>query len=564
MIDQSASNDVTSALNAHFHSSAGTCPSCGQDIPADRIQEISGRIAARDREQTIALTARLEDRFLAEKTQAEADAKADIEFEKRQSAEREARAIQKAKSEAETLLNTKLAEAERVRQESISAERLRLDEAVTARRMAEEQTSSLQGQMRQQQEANLAAIQALRAESILREASIRVQAKQSAEAAATDRLAALEAAHRDSDAALQSRLLEAETAKTAAQQNEIGLSARLDALEKSKATEIAELKATAAAEAEGIRVEAEKRVTGQFNALLAEKDKAVASAAAKASQAEQDLKALVQQHEHTLTERLNSQRGVLEKAMDEAVNTERARAFEENQKLTGKVNDLQRALEKKTNEELGEGAEINLFESLTKAFPGDKIDRIPKGEPGADILHVVMLRGQACGAIVYDSKNHKGFRSEHVSKLRADQLAAKAEHAILSLHKFPEGTRQLHVRDGVLLANPARVVMLATILRQHIAHVHTLRLSAFEREMKTSALYDFINSEQYTHLVQRVDERTSDLLREQEKEIKWHENHWRREGETLRAIQKARADLDNAIAGIVGVAERDGALAEAS
>src|ERR1700739_3327026 len=63
--------------------------------------------------------------------------------------------------------------------------------------------------------------------------------------------------------------------------------------------------------------------------------------------------------------------------------------------------------------------------------------------------HVVMFRGKECGTILYDSKNHNQFRTDHVSKLRADQLSAKADHAILSTHKFPQGTRQLHFQAGL-------------------------------------------------------------------------------------------------------------------
>ena len=75
----------------------------------------------------------------------------------------------------------------------------------------------------------------------------------------------------------------------------------------------------------------------------------------------------------------------MEKAKDDAVNVEKAKAFEETQKLSNKVDELQRALDKKTDEELGEGAEIDLFEALKKEFPDDRIERIAKGSPGADV-----------------------------------------------------------------------------------------------------------------------------------------------------------------------------------
>jgi hypothetical protein len=256
---------------------------------------------------------------------------------------------------------------------------------------------------------------------------------------------------------------------------------------------------------------------------------------------------------------LKVQREVLDKAKDDAVNAEKARAFEENQKLTDKVNDLQRALENKTAEELGEGAEIDLCDALKKEFPSDDIQRIPKGTPGADIIHVVMLSGKKCGTIIYDSKNHNQFRWEHVTKLRADQLAARAEHAILSTRKFPQGTRQLHLHDGVVLANPARVVLIATMIRQHLVQLHAQRVSDIERDSKTAALYEFIISERCGSLLSRIDERGDDLLEEQQKEVKWHENHWKREGEAIRGIQKAKADLENQVNLIIGTSSKDAA-----
>ena len=218
------------------------------------------------------------------------------------------------------------------------------------------------------------------------------------------------------------------------------------------------------------------------------------------------------------------------------------------------MNELQRALEKKTNEELGEGAEIDLFEALKKEFPNDRIERVAKGAPGADILHGVMHSGRECGTIIYDSKNHKMFRNEHVTKLLEDQLAAKAEHAILSTHKFPAGTRQLHMQDGVLVANPARVVSVVTLIRRHLLQAHTLRLSSAEQERKTAALYAFITSERCTQLLSRIDAQADELLEQQVKERKWHDAAWKKEGELIRSIQKVQAELSNEISCIIGTA----------
>ena len=216
------------------------------------------------------------------------------------------------------------------------------------------------------------------------------------------------------------------------------------------------------------------------------------------------------------------------------------------------------ALDKKTAEELGEGAEIDLYEVLKADFDSDRIERINKGQPGADILHVVIHNGKECGKIIYDSKNHNAWRNDFVSKLATDQMAAKAEHAILSTRKFPSGKRHLDVQDGVILASPSRVAAVVHIVRQHLVQTHTLRLSNEARTQKTAALYSFITSERCNDLFARIDTHTDDLLGMQLKEQKAHNTMWKRQGELIRSVQKVRAELCNEIDMIIGTAEARG------
>ena len=115
-----------------------------------------------------------------------------------------------------------------------------------------------------------------------------------------------------------------------------------------------------------------------------------------------------------------------------------------------------------------------------------------------------------------------------------------------------------------MLANPARVVALVTIIRQHLLQLHTLRISKVQREKKTAALYEFITSARSKQLLDRVDQRASALLDLQEKEIRWHENNWEHQGTAIRAIQKAKADLTGEINAILGVAESETERREAS
>jgi hypothetical protein len=47
------------------------------------------------------------------------------------------------------------------------------------------------------------------------------------------------------------------------------------------------------------------------------------------------------------------------------------------------------------------------------------------------------------------------------------------------------------------------------------------------------------------------------LLELQVKEKKWHEAVWKKEGEAIRSIQKAKAEISTEISGILGTAAED-------
>src|SRR5713226_1084626 len=124
-------------LPSHPHFGPESCPTCGQEIPPDKLEEISGKIAAREREQTLAITAQLEQQYAIEKTNADAKAKADLESERKQSAAREALARDEAQKAAEKLIRERQAEAERTHSELVARWQQQLAEAESARKSAE-------------------------------------------------------------------------------------------------------------------------------------------------------------------------------------------------------------------------------------------------------------------------------------------------------------------------------------------------------------------------------------------------------------------------------------------
>jgi hypothetical protein len=368
------------------------------------------------------------------------------------------------------------------------------------------------------------------------------------------RLAARERALSDAASAAAAQQIAAERAQTQA--------AAAAAIEKARQESAASIKKTieesaikeAAARAAG---KAEAHSALQEKLTAAERAKAEAETATRGAQTE--IAALKADRDKAINDRVQEVREAMEKDKTGALNAKDARHVEETQKLTSQLEAIKRQLEKKTAEELGEGAEVELFDALRSEFEGegDRLERVGKGASGADIIHTVVHNGRECGKIIYDSKNSTAWRDDYVSKLIQDQTAAKADYAVLSTFKFPAGAKQVEVRESVVIVNPARAVAIAQIMRKQLVQVYTLRLSKSERAKKMAALFDYVTSPRFAHLLERVESQTEALLRHQEKEIKAHQAHWKHEGTLLRSIQKVKAELANEIDGIIGISEPD-------
>ncbi|QHO73608.1 hypothetical protein ACH79_14070 [Bradyrhizobium sp. CCBAU 051011] len=505
---------------------AEACPTCDQPIPHDRFDEIKARIQSRERERADEITARLQEQHAREKEAA-------IEQERKASEVKVAEAQQAGRLAAEIEAADRIAaveQANRAAQAQIRAELVAAQEATAGA---------------------TAVIERMKEEAADRERAIRAEAKQAADIAAQGKLEESERRMKEMQGALNQRIEAADAAKMKAESTAAALETALAKQRDDHTTALADLKKAAAEREAAIRQELElaaaAAVQEQIENLERAKTKAEAGAATAARQVEQ----LQQAHR----DQLQQERDVWQKAVDDAVNAEKAAAFEERLKIQTKFEELKRAYEQKTAEELGEGAEIDLFEALKAEFEGDRIERINKGQPGADVLHTVLHNGKECGKIIYDSKNHQQWRTEFATKLASDQMAAKAEHAVLSTSKFPKGARQLHVQDGVILAGPARVVALVQVIRRHLVQTHTLRLSNDERVKKTATLYDFITSERCADILARIDTHTDALLDLQVKEKKAHDAAWKKQGELIRSVQRVRSEFTNEIDAIVGTAD---------
>lgn len=495
---------AASLPSAHTHFD-DQCPVCDHEIPPDRLEEVHGRYAVRMREQAAEATAQLREQYGKDRAQAEAKAKTDLEEalkrQREEGAAREKAIREEEERKRDALLAERLAQADATHKEREAASSARATQAEGRAKAANEASDALKLELEQVRHDGAETLEKERRAAAEREAAARAAGKTEAEQAADTRVKAAETAAATAIANANTKVAES----TAAQQK--------------------------LAEDWGAKVD--EAVTARQTA-------------------EQQVQALTQSREADIAARVAEAREALGKQHTEDQLAKDKVHFDQTQKLLATVADLQRKLENQKSNELGEGAEIKLYDALKEAFPGDKIRRVEKGAPGADIVHEIVENNKVCGKIVYDSKNRNAWQNTFAVKLRADQIAEKADHAILSTNKFPKDARELHLHEGVIIACPARVVMLATMLRDHIVQTHALRLGNEAREAKTEKLYEFITSPQCQQLLETVETLVHKIEQVDADEVKAQRAVTLKRGSLLKDILKANGGFRYTLDSIIG------------
>jgi hypothetical protein len=236
----------------------------------------------------------------------------------------------------------------------------------------------------------------------------------------------------------------------------------------------------------------------------------------------------------------------------EALNAEKQRSYAEKLKLTEQLEDMKRRLEKKTAGDLGDEAELDLFDALKREFAGDQIARVPKGRTGPDIIHRIVHNGTVCGTIVYDCKNHRRWLNHFTTKLRKD--AEAADHAVLVTTVFPAASQQrlLATKDGVLIVAPHMAVAVAHLLRRQTIQIHGLRLTNEGRAEKAQQLYAFVTSDRANHLWSKIAGATNELLALDHSEKITHEKIWGRRADLIRDLKEAHRSFGETVDRVIG------------
>jgi hypothetical protein len=334
------------------------------------------------------------------------------------------------------------------------------------------------------------------------------------------------------------------------------------ALEEKFAKDV-QAKCDAAAQAERLRAATElKQAKDALAKATQEQLRATKTAEAALANEEKLKQQLQKEAEKERKREIAEQRDLLEREHQRELSKVRTEYARETEKVQKKIEALERQIKKQTSNELGEGGEVDLFEKLREEFPDDKVRRVPKGEAGADVHQQVIYKGEVCGLIIADSKNRMAWQRNFATKLREDQVAANADHAILTTTVFPAGRKELCIEEGVIVVNPLRAVYVVNLLRTALIKMHTRGLSLKEREGKMEELYQWITSEPYAQKLNDALRMTGELLELDVQEQKEHQNVWKKRGRLSVKLRDTLRDIESEASAIVE-GNHEGILVEA-
>jgi len=269
------------------------------------------------------------------------------------------------------------------------------------------------------------------------------------------------------------------------------------------------------------------------------------------------LRQRVAEQELELQKRLLEERKKLEEELRRRMDAEfelRLREKEETiRQLQKALEEAHRKADQGSQQVQGEALETWIEERLQRHFPADRIEPVPKGVRGADLIQEVRdERGRPCGRIAWEAKNTKHWQAAWIDKIKADQGLVDATMAVIVSVVLPEGVDGFAKLDGVWVCDPAHAVPLAVALREHLRAVAWVKAAQEGREDKLQRLYDYLAGDEFRQRVQAILDAFEALQVQLDKERKAMNKHWAERERLLQRVITSTSTMYGDLHGIIG------------
>jgi hypothetical protein len=183
----------------------------------------------------------------------------------------------------------------------------------------------------------------------------------------------------------------------------------------------------------------------------------------------------------------------------------------------------------------GEVLETDLAEKLRETFPGDEINRIPKGKNGADVLQIVRNnQGHQCGSILWEAKNTNAWTDRWLSKIQDDSTRCKAHIAVIMTRTLPKDIKNFGRIGTVWITNNSCFLGLALVLRSQLIQLAALKPLTFERD--ADALFNYLNGSEFLQRVETIAQSIGGLKSQLEREKETFNKVWAQREKLIESV----------------------------
>jgi len=224
--------------------------------------------------------------------------------------------------------------------------------------------------------------------------------------------------------------------------------------------------------------------------------------------------------------------------------------IDDNKKL---AEEMKRKAEQGSMQLQGEVQELALEDLLSKSYPFDKVQEVPKGVRGADCIQTVInSMQQECGSIVYESKRTKNFANDWIEKLKQDQITCKADLAVIVTETMPSDMDRFGEKDGVWICGFHEVRSLSFVLREMLIKTQSVKISQENKGDKMELLYAYLTSNEFVQNIKRIVENYDDMIDQLNSEKKAMHKIWASREKQIWVVQENISALFGSIKGIAG------------
>ncbi|MDX1684322.1 MAG: DUF2130 domain-containing protein [Saprospiraceae bacterium] len=221
--------------------------------------------------------------------------------------------------------------------------------------------------------------------------------------------------------------------------------------------------------------------------------------------------------------------------------------------LTKQLHEAQRRAEQGSTQLQGEVQELVLEDELSRLYPFDVIDEVPKGHRGADVIQKVRNDlGETCGTIIIESKRTKSFGGDWIEKLKADQRELGANIPLLITQTMPKELDRFGQLHGVWICTFKDWKSVMHVLREMLIKMNSVKSAQTNKGDKMEVLYDFLTGPEFKGQLQAIVEGFITMQEDINKERRAMERLWKSREKQIDKVLINTTQMYGSIRGIAG------------